>query len=193
MRALAINPNSTWAHAAHGAVLLFSGRFQEARTAFGAALRLDPSGPISVLPLSQIALSYYLEGNYPEAANAARRTVFRYPQINFGYRTLAATLGQLGRVEEARAPLQAAEANAVRHSRVTRRLCHLGVSGAGNQGHADDRRAGDLREGRVPVTFREGVRAAAGALVPATGVGPAQTRLDTRPNRSRRSAATTAL
>jgi adenylate cyclase len=108
LRALAINPNSTWAHAAHGAVLLFSGRFQEARTAFGAALRLDPSGPISVLPLSQIALSYYLEGNYPEAANAARRTVFRYPQINFGYRTLAATLGQLGRVEEARAPLQAA-------------------------------------------------------------------------------------
>src|SRR5262249_48709158 len=52
LRALAINPNSTWAHAAHGAMLLFSGRFQEARTAFGAALRLDPSGPISAMPLT---------------------------------------------------------------------------------------------------------------------------------------------
>jgi adenylate cyclase len=108
LRALAINPNSTWAHAVHGALLLFSGRFQVARTALGAALRLDPSGPISVLPLTQVALSYYLEGNYPEAANAARRVAFRYPQMPLGYRTLAAALGQLGRVEEARAALQAA-------------------------------------------------------------------------------------
>ena len=108
LRALAINPNSTWAHAAHGATLLFSGRFQEARTAFGAALRLDPSGPISVMPLTQVAMSYYLEGNYLEAANAARRAAFRYPQMPLGYRTLAAALGQLGRMDEARAALQAA-------------------------------------------------------------------------------------
>jgi adenylate cyclase len=108
LRALAINPNSTWAHAAHGATLLFSGHFQEARTAHGVALRLDPSGPVSVFPLSQVALSYYLEGNYPEAVNAARRATFRYPQMPIGYRTLAAALGQLGRIEEARAALQAA-------------------------------------------------------------------------------------
>jgi TolB-like protein len=108
LHALAINPNSTWAHAAHGATLLFSGHFQEARTAHGVALRLDPSGPVSVFPLSQIALSYYLEGNYSEAVNAARRAAFRYPQMPLGYRTLAAALGQLGRIEEARAALQAA-------------------------------------------------------------------------------------
>ena len=47
------------------------------------------------------------------------------------------------------------QADAVRHGRVTDRVCHRGVSGAGNQGHADDRRAGNLREGRVPVTFLE--------------------------------------
>src|SRR5262249_2619205 len=108
LRALAINPNSTWAHAAHGATLLFSGHFQEARAAHGVALRLDPSGPVSVFPLSQIALSYYLEGNYPEAVNAGRSAAFRYPQIPLGYRTLAAALGQLGRIEEASAALQAA-------------------------------------------------------------------------------------
>lgn len=107
LRALAINPNSTWAHAAHGAQLLFSGHYREARTAFSAALRLDPHGPISVIPLTQVAMSYYLEGNYPEAADAARRVTFRYPQMPLGYRTLAAALGQLGEAEEARAAFQA--------------------------------------------------------------------------------------
>jgi len=108
LRALAINPNSTWAHAAHGAMLLFSGRFQEARAAFGAALRLDANGPISAMPLTQLALSFYLEGKYPEAADAARHATFRYPQMPLGYRTLAAALGQLDRPEEAHAALQAA-------------------------------------------------------------------------------------
>lgn len=108
LRAVAINPNSTWSHAVHGAFLLFSGHYQEARTALGASLRLDPSGPISVLPLTQVALSHYLEGNYQEAANAARRTAFRYPQMPLNHRTLAAALGQLGQIEEARAALQVA-------------------------------------------------------------------------------------
>jgi adenylate cyclase len=60
------------------------------------------------MPLTQVAMSYYLEGNYPEAASAAKRAAFRYPQMPLGYRNLAAALGQLGRMEEARAALQAA-------------------------------------------------------------------------------------
>jgi adenylate cyclase len=36
------------------------------------------------------------------------RAVFRYPQMPLAYRTLAAALGQLDRIEEARAALQAA-------------------------------------------------------------------------------------
>ena len=59
------------------AQLLFSGRYQEARPALGAALRFDPSNLISAIPLTQVALSYYLEGNYPESANAERRPVIR--------------------------------------------------------------------------------------------------------------------
>ena len=95
-------------HMLHTARCCYSADVSWRRDRVGAALRLDPSGPISVMPLTQVAMSYYLEGDYPEAADAARRAAFRYPKMPLGYRTLAAALGQLGRMEEARAALPAA-------------------------------------------------------------------------------------
>jgi adenylate cyclase len=106
--ALAINPNSSWAHAVKGALLLHSGRPSQARDALSTALRLDPHGPISVMPLTQIAGSYYFERDYPEAAVAAQRAVTRSPLSPLAYRYLAASLGQLGRVDEARDVLEKA-------------------------------------------------------------------------------------
>ena len=50
--ALAINPNSSWANAVKGALLLHSGQPAQAREALLTALRLDPHGPISVMPLT---------------------------------------------------------------------------------------------------------------------------------------------
>ena len=106
--ALAINPNSSWAHAVKGALLLHSGQPSQARDALSTALRLDPHGPISVMPLTQIAGSYYFERDYLEAAVAARRAVTRSPLSPLAYRYLAASLGQLGRVDEARDVLEKA-------------------------------------------------------------------------------------
>ena len=106
--ALAINPNSSWAHAAKGALTLFTDRPYQAREMLSNALRLDPRGPISVLPLSQIAASYYFERNYQEAMAAARRAVSRYPESPLAYKWLAASLGQLGCCEEAREVLRMA-------------------------------------------------------------------------------------
>jgi adenylate cyclase len=106
--ALAINPNSSWAHAAKGALTLFTDQPSQARDMLSNALRLDPRGPISVLPLSQIAASYYFERNYQEAMAAARRAVSRYPESPLAYKWLAASLGQLGCCDEAREVLQMA-------------------------------------------------------------------------------------
>jgi adenylate cyclase len=99
--ALAINPNSSWANAVKGALLLFSCQPNQARDALSTALRLDPRGPISVLPLTQIAVSYYFEHDYPQAAEWARRAVSRYPESPLAYKWIAAALGQLGRIDEA--------------------------------------------------------------------------------------------
>ena len=105
-QALAINPNSSWANAVKGALLLFSCQPTQARDALSTALRLDPRGPISVLPLTQMAVSYYFGHEYPQAAEWGRRAASRYPQSPLAYKWIAAALGQLGRIDEAAEMLQ---------------------------------------------------------------------------------------
>ena len=104
--ALLINPNSVWAYCAKGAALLFSGRPSEARVAMLAALRLSPRDPLNALPSYQIGVSYYFERDYLNALEAFKRTVSRHPEFPLTYRYLAATLGQLGHLEEAQDALQ---------------------------------------------------------------------------------------
>ncbi len=106
--ALAINPNSAWAHVIKGAALLFNGRPSDARAAMLAALRLSPRDPMNFVPSLQIGISYYFERDYPNALEALRRTISRYSEVPQAHRYLAATLGQLGHLEEARDALQQA-------------------------------------------------------------------------------------
>jgi Flp pilus assembly protein TadD len=108
LAALAINPNSAWAHFAKGDILLFDGHPAEARDALTTALRLDPRGPFASLFLSFLAMTYYLEGDYILAAETGERTVARYPDMPQPYRWLAASLGQLGEIHKARAALRKA-------------------------------------------------------------------------------------
>jgi tetratricopeptide (TPR) repeat protein len=105
--ALSINPSSVWANQAKGAHLLFSGRPAEARHMLSTALRLDPHGPTQGISLTQIAASYYFEGQYLQAQDAAQRAVSRRPGTSsMANRWLSASLGQLGRIDEARDVLQ---------------------------------------------------------------------------------------
>jgi adenylate cyclase len=106
--AVAINSNSSLANGVKGAFLLFNGQPSEAREALLTALRLDPRGPTSAVPLTQVAVSYYFERDYPQALEAAQRAVSRYPEFPLVYRYLAAILGQLGRTEEAHDALETA-------------------------------------------------------------------------------------
>jgi adenylate cyclase len=55
------------------------------------------------------AISYYFDHDYESCIAAARRVVSAYPGFTMtSYRFMAAALGQLGRIEEARAALEKA-------------------------------------------------------------------------------------
>jgi adenylate cyclase len=108
--AIAINPNSSWAHIAHGALLVYSDRPVEGRKAALTALRLSPRDPINSSASSIVFLSYYFEHDYPNALEAARRAVSRFPDLPIAHRYLAATLGKLSRIDEAQEALQRAMA-----------------------------------------------------------------------------------
>ena len=74
-----------------------------------AGLRVNPRDfRIAVYDLNQVALTYYLEGDYAQAADTARRAVARYVPVPRPYRWLAAALGQLGQTDEAREALREA-------------------------------------------------------------------------------------
>jgi adenylate cyclase len=115
MQALAISPHLAGAISLKGSLLIFNGRPAEGRDALLTAMQLDPRSSIGSDSgrLNVIAISYYFEGDYAAAADAARRTIARYPITRFPnnlmpYRWLAASLGQLGRADDAREALHAA-------------------------------------------------------------------------------------
>jgi adenylate cyclase len=102
--ALRLNPNSAMAHLNKGAVLVFD-RPAEGRDAVMMALRLDPRSPRNLVMMEFIAISYYAEYDYANAAEWFKRTIARYPNDPRAYRWLAAALGQLGHTNEARSAL----------------------------------------------------------------------------------------
>jgi tetratricopeptide (TPR) repeat protein len=67
-----------------------------------------PTGPYMSSFLRFIAMSYYYEGDFANAAEAAKRAVAFQPDNPMQYRWLAASLGQVGRPEEAREALRTA-------------------------------------------------------------------------------------
>jgi adenylate cyclase len=104
---LSVDESCAGALGVKGAALVYSGNREEGRRALRQYLRLSPRDPARPIRLSQIATSLYLDGNYQQAAITARQVVRQYPSHPIAYRWLAASLGQLGRTEEARDALQA--------------------------------------------------------------------------------------
>jgi len=70
-------------------------------------LRLSTRDPARPIRLSQLAASWYLDGNYRKAALTASKVMREYPIHPMPYRWLAASLGQLGRKTEAKEVIQA--------------------------------------------------------------------------------------
>jgi adenylate cyclase len=96
------------AHAVMGSALLFSGQPSRGRDLLLTALRLNPRDPVNAVVLNMIAWSYYYERDYAKSLEAARRVVSRFPNRPSAYRCVAASFGQLDRVDEAHDALQRA-------------------------------------------------------------------------------------
>jgi adenylate cyclase len=107
-RALAINPSCALAHHFKGWLQIFTDRPAEGRGATLRSIRLDPHRAAYPFVRSQIAMSYYIEGDYEATATETARLTADRPDHPYGYRWLAAVLGQLGRSDEARAVLEKA-------------------------------------------------------------------------------------
>src|SRR6516162_8084167 len=107
-RALVISPNLTIAQQTLGIALTYSGRPKEGLAALQRYLRLDPRDPVLALGLLQIAIGHYFCREYEAALDAAERVIRAYPDFPLSYRWLAAALGQLGRLDEAKQALEKA-------------------------------------------------------------------------------------
>jgi adenylate cyclase len=100
-RALEISPNLASAYGGRGFALAFGGQPKNGLIALNRSMRLDPRDPFFPIRLLHVACCHYFCEEYEAAAETAKRAVRAFPQFPMPYRWLAASLGQLGRREEA--------------------------------------------------------------------------------------------
>ena len=99
-KAIAFNPNFAEGHSMVGIQLHYAGRSAEAVGFFDRAMALDPHFNSIVLYFRAQA-AYQLE-QYAEAASLLRRRILRNPETDTSRVLLAASLGQMGLIDEAR-------------------------------------------------------------------------------------------
>jgi adenylate cyclase len=109
-RALATAPNLALAYRVVGATLIHSGRPKEGLAAIERSVRLDPRTQHSAAHMNHLAMGSYLCRDYEAAIAAAKRAIREHPEYPNTYRWLAAALGQVGRIEEAKEALEKAVA-----------------------------------------------------------------------------------
>jgi tetratricopeptide (TPR) repeat protein len=106
-RAVALDPNSWFAHAAYAGLLMALGRFPEAITHQQIAAQLDPT---SSLNRGDLGRTFYWAGKYDEAIENLKRALEMNSQDDLAYSTLAGVYDQIGRYDEALAALDKAQA-----------------------------------------------------------------------------------
>ena len=107
--ALGLNPNSDRAYYCLGLALLYAGKPDEGIPHLESALRLNPRSPILWAYHDMLGRAFFNMGNYEEAAVCFKKAV-RQPNASFlPFAHSAATLGHMGRIEEARSMLAEAK------------------------------------------------------------------------------------
>jgi len=104
--AIDVDPNNASTHGSLGVALAMIGRRDEAVKHIATAMRLSPRDPFKYLWLTWRGEAEFVEEKYDEAAEWARRSLQINPDFPSGLRLLAASLGQMGRIDEARAALE---------------------------------------------------------------------------------------
>jgi adenylate cyclase len=103
--ALDLNPNFAWAHGNLGFALTCLGRGDEAVAPFNEALRLSPRDQFNFAWHYLLAFALFVAGRYEEALSAAEKSLRENASAPGAYRVRAASLSQLGRIDEARSAL----------------------------------------------------------------------------------------
>ena len=106
-RALALNPNLASAHSLIGLAKLFDGHPEETESHELEALRVSPYDTEAYVWVAYIALAKLHLGAYEEALGLYRRAKELNPNYPTGRFNMAADLVELGRLDEARAEVQA--------------------------------------------------------------------------------------
>lgn len=104
-RSIDLNPNFALGFFSLGLVRVHIGHFTEALDSLLRSLRLNPNDPQAGSFLSFVALAHYHQENYEEAVHYGELAV-RARRPYLALRVLLASLGQLGRLDEARPLLQ---------------------------------------------------------------------------------------
>jgi adenylate cyclase len=100
-KAVALNPNSAWAHFMVGKTLFFAGRSEESIPEYKRAIRLNPIPPNH--HLWSLGLSYAYTGQYEEAITWCEKAVSQEPDSLLARMMMTVVYSLSGRDEEARA------------------------------------------------------------------------------------------
>jgi len=100
-RAIELNPSSALGHWALGSALSLTRRPDEGIPLIRKAMQLSPKDPLMHEFLFGIGAAHFVAGRYEQAARFARESLQARPKQAGAYRLLAASLGYLGRAEEA--------------------------------------------------------------------------------------------
>jgi adenylate cyclase len=107
-KVLAIAPSLAAAHGYRGAALIYSANPKEGLASLETFFRLDPHSPSRARFLHTAQIGHYFCRDYGASVEAAKRVIWAYPEYPNTYRWLAAALGQLGRLDEAKEALDKA-------------------------------------------------------------------------------------
>jgi adenylate cyclase len=100
-QAIALNPSLAQTYSVLGYALDCVGDFDEALKTVAHSLKLRPNDRTIGRCIPAMAVAHYQLGNYEAAEEIARRAVALMPKYWLAHQMLAASLGQIGRKEEA--------------------------------------------------------------------------------------------
>ncbi len=107
-RSVDLNPGSALTLACAGEGMALAGEHEQALEWLEQALVLSPKDPALSFTLHSVALTHFAAGRYQDAVDWSERALEVQPTLAFAYRTAAASLALLGRIEEAKATYQEA-------------------------------------------------------------------------------------
>ena len=103
--AIKFNPSFAAAHVLLGQMYLYAGQPEEAIELAEKGIRLSPSDPRLFIWLPALAGAHYQMRHYEQAVEIGRRSWTLNRNWQAGLRYVVAGLAELGRIEEAQAPL----------------------------------------------------------------------------------------